>query len=275
MVFLGDLVKSSAHSGIIPIYLRPKLEKDRFMQLFYHFGRYILFLKSMFSKPEKFRVYVTRTFVEMKNIGIGSLTIVAIIAFFQGAVTTLQIAYQLISPLVANPVIGQIVSDSTMLELAPTITSLVLAGKVGSHIASEIGTMRVSEQIDALEVMGINSAGFLALPKIVAGVIMVPLLIIISIFLSNLGGIIAGEASDILTASEYIQGARETFLPFNLWFSLIKATTYAFIITSVSCYQGYYCSGGALEVGHSSTKAVVYSAVLILFSDYLLAQLLL
>jgi phospholipid/cholesterol/gamma-HCH transport system permease protein len=245
------------------------------MQLFYHFGRYILFLKSMFSKPEKFRVYVTRTFVEMKNIGIGSLTIVAIIAFFQGAVTTLQIAYQLISPLVANPVIGQIVSDSTMLELAPTITSLVLAGKVGSHIASEIGTMRVSEQIDALEAMGINSAGFLALPKIVAGVIMVPLLIIISIFLSNLGGIIAGEASDILTASEYIQGARETFLPFNLWFSLIKATTYAFIITSVSCYQGYYCSGGALEVGHSSTKAVVYSAVLILFSDYLLAQLLL
>jgi len=245
------------------------------MQLFYHFGRYILFLKSMFSKPEKFKVYVTRTFVEMKNIGIGSLTIVAIIAFFQGAVTTLQIAYQLISPLVANPVIGQIVSDSTMLELAPTITSLVLAGKVGSHIASEIGTMRVSEQIDALEVMGINSAGFLALPKIVAGVIMVPLLIIISIFLSNLGGIIAGEASDILTASEYIQGARETFLPFNLWFSLIKATTYAFIITSVSSYQGYYCSGGALEVGHSSTKAVVYSAVLILFSDYLLAQLLL
>ncbi len=229
----------------------------------------------MFSKPEKFRVYVTRTFVEMKNIGIGSLTIVAIIAVFQGAVTTLQIAYQLISPLVANPVIGQIVSDSTMLELAPTITCLVLAGKVGSHIASEIGTMRVSEQIDALEVMGINSAGFLALPKIVAGIIMVPMLIIISIFLSNTGGILAGEASDILTASEYIQGARETFLPFNLYFSLIKAVTYAFIITSVSAYQGYYCSGGALEVGHSSTKAVVYSAVLILFSDYLLAQLLL
>lgn len=229
----------------------------------------------MFSKPEKFKVYVTRTFVEMKNIGIGSLTIVAIIAIFQGAVTTLQIAYQLISPLVANPVIGQIVSDSTMLELAPTITCLVLAGKVGSHIASEIGTMRVSEQIDALEVMGINSAGFLALPKIIAGIIMVPMLIVISIFLSNTGGIIAGEASDILTASEYIQGARETFLPFNLYFSLIKAVTYAFIITSVSSYQGYFCSGGALEVGHSSTKAVVYSAVLILFSDYLLAQLLL
>ena len=235
----------------------------------------MLFLKSMFSKPEKFHVYVTRTFVEMKNIGIGSLAIVAIIAIFQGAVTTLQIAYQLVSPLVANPVIGSIVSDSSMLELAPTITCLVLAGKVGSHIASEIGTMRVSEQIDALEVMGINSAGFLALPKIVAGIITVPMLIIISIFLSNSGGIIAGAASGILTPNEYIQGARESFMPFNLWFSLIKSVTYAFLITTVSCYQGYYCSGGALEVGYSSTKAVVYSAVLILFSDYLLAQLLL
>jgi phospholipid/cholesterol/gamma-HCH transport system permease protein len=229
----------------------------------------------MFFKPEKFHVYVQRTFLEMKNIGIGSLVIVAIIAVFQGAVSTLQIAYQLISPLVSKPTIGSIVSDSTMLEFAPTITCLVLAGKVGSHIASEIGTMRVSEQIDALEVMGINSAGFLALPKIVAGVIMIPLLIIISIFLGNVGGILAGHFSTILTPNEYIEGARSSFLTFNLWFSLIKSFTFAFIITTVSCYQGYYCSGGALEVGSSSTKAVVYSAVLVLFSDYLLAQLLL
>jgi phospholipid/cholesterol/gamma-HCH transport system permease protein len=146
---------------------------------------------------------------------------------------------------------------------------------VGSHIASEIGTMRVSEQIDALEVMGINSSGYLALPKIIAGLIMIPLLVIISIFLSNLGGIIAGEASGILTYEEYFQGARESFLPFNLLFSLIKAFTYAFIITSVSAFQGYTTNGGALEVGSSSTKAVVYSAVAILFSDYLLAQILL
>jgi phospholipid/cholesterol/gamma-HCH transport system permease protein len=162
-----------------------------------------------------------------------------------------------------------------MLEFAPTVTCLVLAGKVGSHIASEIGTMRVSEQIDALEVMGINSAGFLALPKIVAGVFMIPCLIIISIFLGNIGGILAGHFSGILTPNEYIEGARSSFIPFNLWFSLIKSVTFAFIITTVSCYQGYYCSGGALEVGSSSTKAVVYSAVLVLFSDYLLAQLLL
>ncbi len=229
----------------------------------------------MISKPEKMWVYWERTLLEMKNIGAGSLAIVAIIAIFQGAVTTLQIAYQLVSPLVANPVIGSIVSDSSMLELAPTITCLVLAGKVGSHIASEIGTMKVSEQIDALDIMGINAPAFVALPKIVAGVIMIPCLIVISIFLSNVGGIFAGYASGILTPDEFIQGARESFLPFNLAFSLIKAFVYAFIITSVSAYHGYRTEGGALEVGHSSTKAVVYSAVLILFSDYLLTQLLL
>lgn len=229
----------------------------------------------MFSKPEKLSVYLDRTITEMNNIGIGSLAIVVIIALFQGAVTTLQIAYQLISPLIAAPVIGSIVSDSSMLELAPTITCLVLAGKVGSHIASEIGTMRVSEQIDALEVMGINSSGFLALPKIVAGLVMIPLLVIISIFLSNVGGVVAGEASGIMTSEEYMQGARESFLPYNLFFSLVKAFTYAFIITSVSAFHGYYTNGGALEVGSSSTKAVVYSAIAILFSDYLLAQLML
>jgi phospholipid/cholesterol/gamma-HCH transport system permease protein len=245
------------------------------MNYFHQFGKYLLFLRGMFSKPEKFWVYVDRTVMEMKKIGVGSLTIVAIIAIFQGAVTTLQIAYQLISPLVAKPVIGEIVSDSSMLELAPTITCLVLAGKVGSHIASEIGTMRVSEQIDALEVMGINSSGYLAVPKIVAGVIMIPCLVVISIFLSDVGGVIAGEASGILTSQEFLQGARESFKPFNLFFSLLKAFTYAFIITSVSSFHGYFTSGGALEVGASSTKAVVYSAVSILFADYILTQLML
>jgi phospholipid/cholesterol/gamma-HCH transport system permease protein len=245
------------------------------MNFFTEFGKYILFLRGMFSKPEKLWVYVDRTVLEMNNIGIGSLAIVIIIALFQGAVTTLQIAYQLISPLIAKPVIGSVVSDSSMLELAPTITCLVLAGKVGSHIASEIGSMKIREQIDALEVMGINSSGYLALPKIIAGLIMIPALVIISIFLSNVGGVIAGEASGILTSEEYIQGARESFMPFNLTFSMIKAFTYAFIITTVSCFMGYTAQGGALEVGASSTKAVVYSAVAILFSDYLLAQILL
>lgn len=245
------------------------------MLLFYHFGKYLIFLRSLFSKPEKLGIYAKRTMLEMYNIGIGSLVIVIIIAVFQGAVTTLQIAYQLISPLVAKPVIGSIVSDSSMLELAPTITCLVLAGKIGSHMASEIGTMRITEQIDALEVMGINSASFLALPKIVAGIIMIPLLVIISVALSISGGILAGTASGILSAQEFISGAQETFLPFNLAFSIIKGFTYAFLITSISCYHGYFTHGGALEVGSSSTKAVVYSAVCILLFDYLLSQILL
>ncbi len=162
-----------------------------------------------------------------------------------------------------------------MLALGPTITCLVLSGKVGAHISSEIGNMRISEQIDALEVMGINAPGYLALPKIIAGIIMIPLLNIVAITLSIYGGYMAGELSGILTHEEFVSGARETFKGFTLVFSMIKAFTFAFIITSVSSYQGYYTSGGALEVGESSTKAVVYSSVLILFFDYLLAELLL
>lgn len=229
----------------------------------------------MFAKPEKFRVYIKRVFLEMYNIGVGSLPIVAIISVFIGAVTTVQTSYQLIAPYISNSVIGMIVSDSMMLELAPTITSLVLAGKVGSHIASEIGTMRVSEQIDALEVMGINGSGFLALPKIIAGLIMLPMLNIIAIALGIYGGYIAGDLSGILSPETFINGARASFLPFNVFFSSVKSITFAFLITSISSYQGFYTKGGALEVGKASTDAVVYSAMSILFADYILAELLL
>lgn len=229
----------------------------------------------MFYKPERFIIYVKRVFQEMNNIGIGSLPIVAIISVFIGAVTTVQTAYQLVSGLISKSVIGQIVSDSSILELAPTITCLVLAGKVGSHIASEIGTMRVSEQIDALDVMGINAAGYLAMPKIIAGVLMIPLLNIIAIFLSIYGGYMAGELSGILTHDQFIEGARSSFRGYTVFFSIVKSFTFAFIITSISSYQGYYTQGGALEVGEASTKAVVYSAVMILFADYILAEIML
>lgn len=245
------------------------------MLLFNHFGRYLLFLGKMFSKPEAFSIYVSRTFNEMVEIGIGSLPIVAIIALFSGAVSTVQTAYQLVSGFVPTTIIGSIVSDTVILEFAPTITCLVLAGKVGSSIASEIGTMKVSEQIDALEVMGINSAGYLVLPKIIAGVIMVPLLIIIAMFLGVYGGMMAGSMAEILPTEQFLTGARSTFLGFNVVFSIIKATTFGFIITSISSFQGYYTEGGALEVGKSSTNAVVYSAIMILFTDYLIAQILL
>lgn len=245
------------------------------MTFFYVFGKYLLFMKDAFSKPEKFRIFRERLMQEMYSIGVGSLGIVAIISLFIGAVTTVQTAYQLVSGLVSRTIIGTIVSESTILELAPTITSLVLAGKIGSSIAGEIGTMRVTEQIDALEIMGINSANFLVLPKVVASMIMIPMLIIISIFLGISGGLLAGKFSGILPVEEFMKGARSTFQGYTVFFALTKAVTFAYIITSVSAFQGYFTHGGALEVGQSSTKAVVYSAVLILFADYVLAQLML
>lgn len=243
------------------------------MMLFYHFGRYLLFLSSMFSKPEKLPVYVSRTFSEMVNIGINSLPIVAIIAVFSGGVSTIQTSYQLISSWIPKTIIGSIVSDTVILEFAPTITCLVLAGKVGSNIASEIGTMKVTEQVDALEVMGINSAGFLALPKIVAGVVMIPLLIIVAMGLGIWGGIMAGKLAGILPVEMFVEGARSTFSMFNVSFSLTKAVAFGFIITSISSFKGFYTEGGALEVGKASTEAVVYSAIGILAADYLIAQL--
>lgn len=229
----------------------------------------------MFSKPEAFGVYFKRTIDEMVLIGINSLSIVTIIAVFSGAVTTVQTAYQLVTGFVEKYIIGAIVSDSVILELGPTITSLVLAGKIGSSIAGEIGTMKVSEQIDALEVMGINSISYLAMPKIIAGLIMVPLLIIVAIFLGIYGGLMAGSLTGILPQESFIEGARSTFNVFNVQVAMIKAFSYGFIITSVSSFQGYYTTGGALEVGKSSTNAVVYSSIMILFADYLIAQLLL
>lgn len=245
------------------------------MRLFFHFGRYLLLLRQLFKKPENQRMYWDELFRQMVSIGINSLGIVVIISVFMGAVTTVQTAYQLVSGLVSKSIIGAIVSDSSILELGPTITSLVLAGKIGSSIASEIGTMRVTEQIDALEIMGVNAAGYLISPKILAAIITIPMLIILAISLSIGGGIFVGDLTGILSSQQFIEGARSSFLPFNVAFSLTKAFTFAFIISSVSAYQGYYTQGGSLEVGQASTRAVVFSCILILLSDYLLAQLLL
>jgi phospholipid/cholesterol/gamma-HCH transport system permease protein len=243
--------------------------------MFYELVRYLIFIRSMFVRPEKGKIFFQRTIHEMNNIGVGSLPIVAIISIFVGAVTTVQTAYQLISPLIPLKIIGTIVSDSSLLELAPTITCLVLAGKVGANIASEVGNMRVSEQIDAYEVMGINSSGFLGLPKIIAGLIMIPCLIIIANFLLISGGILAAKMTGIMDPNEFVQGARESFRAFTLSVSLVKATVFAFIITSVSTYEGYFTSGGALEVGEAGTRAVTRACVLILFSDFIIAKLML
>lgn len=243
--------------------------------LFYPLGKYILLLRAVFRKPEKWNIYRKEIFKETTAIGIGSLGIIAIISVFLGAVTTVQTAFQLVSDLIPRSVIGMIVRDSSILELSPTISAIVLAGKVGSSVASQIGTMRVTEQIDALEIMGINSPGFLILPKILGAIITIPLLVIISIALCIIGGYIAGVLSGAVTAQDFITGVTTDFVPFILTVSMVKAVIFAFIITTVSAYQGFYTSGGALEVGQSSTKAVVISCIAILFADYVIAQLLL
>jgi len=203
------------------------------------------------------------------------LGIVAIISVFIGAVSTIQTAYQLVSPLIPLSTIAQIVRDTVILEFAPTLVCIVLAGVAGSRIASELGNMRVSEQIDALEIMGINSRAYLILPKIVAALIMIPLLVVIAMVLGIWGGRLAGTMAGIIPANIYDKGLIEFFVPYNVYFALTKSYVFAFIISSIPAYYGYYVRGGALEIGRASTKAVVVSCVLILFADYILSALLL
>ena len=232
-------------------------------------------LKGMFTWPENKKMYWKEFMHQCVEIGIGSLPIVVIISLFLGAVTTVQTAYQLVSPLIPLSTIGQIVRDSMILELSPTVVSIVLAGVVGSKIASELGNMRISEQIDALEIMGINTKAYLVFPKILAGLIMIPCLIVLSAFLGIWGGRMAANASGIVATDIFDIGLRSNFKAYNVGFALTKAYTFAFIVSSVPAYFGYYVTGGSLEIGRSSTTSVVVSCILILVADYALAALLL
>lgn len=229
----------------------------------------------MFSKPENFRMYWKEFMHQCVEIGMGALPIVIIISLFLGAVTTIQTAYQLVSPLVPQSTIAQIVRDSMILELSPTVLSIVLAGVIGSKIASELGNMRVTEQIDALEIMGINTKAYLVLPKILGALIVVPCLIVISAVLGIWGGRMAGSMAGILAPDTFDIGLRQNLNFYNINFALYKAYTFAFIISSIPAYYGYYVKGGSLEIGRASTSAVVVSCILILLADYLLAALLL
>ncbi|GIK69118.1 MAG: ABC transporter permease [Bacteroidota bacterium] len=229
----------------------------------------------VFSKPEKFGIYRENTFKEMISLGIGSMGIVAIISLFMGAVITIQTASNIDSPWIPSYTVGFTTRQSVILEFSPTIIALILAGKIGSNIASEIGTMRVTEQIDALEIMGINSASYLTLPKIIAALFINPFIIIYSMFLGMFGGWIVAVSTGIVTSNQYIYGLQYDFKPFDITYALIKTVVFAFVITSIPAYHGYYTRGGALEVGRSSTRAVVYSSIAILVVNYLLTQLLL
>ena len=245
------------------------------MTLFSEIGKFLLMIKGMFSKPENWRMYWKEFMHQCSEIGIGSLWIVSIISVFIGAVSVVQTAYQLTSPFIPTYTIAQIVRDTVILEFAPTLVCIVLAGVVGSKIAGELGNMRVSEQIDALEIMGINTKAYLILPKIVAALLVIPMLVVIATVLGLWGGRLAGSMAGIISTDEFDKGLLMGFIPYNTFFAMVKAYTFAFLISSIPSYYGYYVKGGALEIGRASTRSVIVSCITILLADYVLSALLL
>ncbi|MBP7183886.1 MAG: ABC transporter permease [Saprospiraceae bacterium] len=243
-------------------------------KFFFHFGRYLILLKSAFARPQKWSMIWKEIVRQMYDIGIGSLVIVSLISIFIGAVTAVQFAYQLRDSLLPKYYIGYIVRDITIIELAPTITCLVLAGKVGANMAAEIGGMRQKEHIDAMEVMGVNTSSFLIFPKIIAAITMIPMLVTIGATVSMVGGYLSSVPTGTITGEEYVRGLRVYFLSYNIFMMLVKSFVFAFLLTTVSCYQGYYVKGGSIELGRASTQAVVFSDILILLSDLVIALVL-
>lgn len=241
-----------------------------FFSFFTHFGRYLVMLKTALSLPEKWRMYWIETMRQMNDIGVGSVLIIGLVSVFIGAVASVQFAYQLNGQLVPRYYIGYIVRDLCIIELSPTVSCLVLAGKVGSNMAAEIGGMRQKEHLDAMEIMGVNTAAFLILPKIIAALIMIPLLVAISAWLGIVGGYLASVPTGLILHADYVRGLRSFFIPYNVVMMFIKATVYAFLLTTISCYQGFYVKGGSIELGQASTRAVVYSDIAILFADYII-----
>lgn len=238
-------------------------------------GKYFMFLGHLLTNRETFKTYYKLVLEESITIGIGSVLLVALVSTFMGAVTTVQTAANMVNALIPDYVISQVVREMTVLELAPTIIAVIYAGKVGSSMSGHLGTMRITEQIDALEVMGINSISYLVLPKIIASILMYPMLVIIAGVCALAGGYLAGTIADIITPNDYVYGIRFQFNAFFVTFALIKSVVFAFLVASISSFKGYYTEGGALEVGVSSTQAVTNSVIAVLVSDYLLAQLLL
>lgn len=239
------------------------------------FGKYTLLMYRTITVPERWSMFFKQTSKEILKLGVDSLWIVIFISIFIGAVLTIQVSLNINSPMIPAYTIGYITRETLLLEFSSTIMCLILAGKVGSNIASEIGSMRITEQIDALEIMGVNSANYLILPKIVAMMLFIPVLVIFSMFFGIGGGFLMAHSTDIVSVSVYEFGIRFWFNSFYVWYSMIKGVVFAFIIASVASYFGYNVKGGALEVGKASTNSVVMSSVLILTLDLLLTNLML
>ncbi len=244
-------------------------------KLFALVGQYFILMGKVFSRPEKLPIYRRRIIYEMDALGLNSIGLTAIISVFIGAVITLQMSINLESPFIPKYIIGYATRETMILEFSSTVVALILAGKVGSNIASEIGTMRITEQIDALEIMGVNSASYLILPKIVATVLFFPFLTILSILIGIAGGWMIAVFTGIMIPDDYVTGLLYDFKLSSIGSSLIKTCFFAFIITSVSAFYGYYAKGNSLEVGKASTRAVVASSIVIMIFNLILTQILL
>ncbi len=232
-------------------------------------------MRQVFKRPEKQSIYIRQIMVEVENLGLDSVGIVAFISTFMGAVVCIQMAFNIDTPFIPLYTIGFVTRQSVVLEFSPTIISLILAGKVGSRVASELGTMRVTEQIDAIEIIGINPATYLIFPKIIAAVLINPILIIMSMVMAVTGGWLAGIFTGLVASSEYVYGIKAFFETYDIFYALVKTVVFAFLIVSISGYHGFYTKGGALEVGESSTKGVVHSSIAIIVFNLILTQLLL
>ena len=245
------------------------------LKIFELIGRYFMLMGKVFSRPEKAAIYRRRIIYEMESLGIDSIGLTAIISVFIGAVITLQMCINLDSPFIPRSLVGYATRETMILEFSSTVVALILAGKVGSSIASEIGTMRITEQIDALEIMGVNSASYLILPKIIGTVFFFPFLTILSMIIGVAGGYVVSILTGAVNPDSYIVGVQYQFKPFYITYSLIKSSVFAFIITSISGFYGYFANGNSLEVGRASTQAVVVSSIVILIFNLILTQLLL
>lgn len=244
------------------------------MKYLHSIGEYFLMLKDTFGRMTKGSVLKDLIFKEIDDLILGSLGIVSFISFFIGGVVSIQMALNLTNPLIPRSLIAFAARQSVILEFAPTLISIIMAGKVGSYITSSIGTMRVTEQIDALEVMGINSKNYLIFPKIIA-MLTYPLVISISMFLGVLGAYLAGVVGGFVTSNDFIQGLQEDFIPFHLTYAFVKTLVFAFLLATIPAYHGYYMKGGALEVGQASTTSFVWTSVVIIIANYVITQLLL
>lgn len=238
-------------------------------------GEYFLFMKMVFKKPEKWKIFWRQFIIESDKLVLSSVLLVGVISLFIGGVLVIQTASNLENPIIDKMYIGYMVRESLVLEFCSTMVALILAGKMGSNISSEIGSMRITEQIDAMEMMGVNSAGFLVLPKVIASTILSPLLMLLSLALGLVGGWIVVAATNIIPPPSYITGIKAFYNGYYIFYSCFKMSLFCFMISSIAAFQGYYAKGGSLGVGRSSTRAIVVTSILILLADLIVTQLML